>query len=234
MGIQQKWIPVLRDNAPQAERAPVIVVPADPHQSDLPFHLHPKRDHSCPAITIKTTLPRAAGVIGHPAARAAPARHAGPTRNSPSAISPERATARSGPTPPSPTARSPIPARANPMPASAKVLRRAAMVTRRAVIMATRRVHAAIGRLPIVRSASTGMIVLAATTAAAKSAPTPRGAKVFARTATDRAAIGLRENSAATRNSRAARRIARATGGIARATGGIARATGGIARATGG
>src|SRR6266700_7796122 len=157
MGIQQKWIPVLRDNAPQAERAPVIVVPADPHQSDLPFHLHPKRDHSCPAITIKTTLPRAAGVIGHPAARAAPARHAGPTRNSPSAISPARATARSGLTPPSPTlaspmppspmppspmaanpmARSPIRARANPMPANAKVLRRAAMETRRAVIMGT-------------------------------------------------------------------------------------------------
>src|SRR5882757_10917463 len=116
MGIQQKWIPVLRDNAPRAERAPVIVVPADPHQSDLPFHLHPKRDHSCPAITIKTTLPRAAGVIGHPAARAAPARHAGPTRNSPSAISPERATARSGPTPASPTPASPTPA--SPMPPS--------------------------------------------------------------------------------------------------------------------
>src|SRR5882757_8696841 len=159
MGIQQKWIPVLRDNAPRAERAPVIVVPADPLQSDLPFHLHPKRDHSCPAITIKTMLPRAAGVIGHPAAKAAPARHAGPTRNSPSAISPARATARSGLTPPSPTAANPmarsrIPARANPMPANAKVLRRAAMVTRRAL--------AAIGRLPIVRSASTGMIVLAA------------------------------------------------------------------------
>ncbi len=67
------------------------------------------------------------------------------------------------------------------MPANAKVLRRAAMVTRRVAIMGTRRVLAAIGRLPIVRSASTGMIVLAATTAAAKSAPTRRAAKVFAR-----------------------------------------------------
>src|SRR5439155_1647364 len=43
-------------------------MPACPRSTWLPIDLYPKRDHSCPAITIKTTIP-AAGVIGPSASR---------------------------------------------------------------------------------------------------------------------------------------------------------------------
>jgi len=54
---------VLRDNAPRAESAPVIVVqPA--HINLIAISSAPETRPFMPAITIKTTLPRAAGVIG--------------------------------------------------------------------------------------------------------------------------------------------------------------------------
>src|SRR6202041_61994 len=71
--LQQKWIPVLRENAPRRESA-----------YDRHLYLHPKRDLSCPATTIKTTTP-GAGATVRPAAKAARAFLGGLTRNSPSA-----------------------------------------------------------------------------------------------------------------------------------------------------
>ena len=52
---------------------------------DRHLYLHPKRDLSCPATTIKTTIPGAGATVPR-AARAARASLGGPTRNSPSAV----------------------------------------------------------------------------------------------------------------------------------------------------
>src|SRR5260370_40768145 len=103
----------------------------------------------------------AAGGIGPPEARAAPAPPGDLRKNSPSAVLAARARATSAlmqasPRAPDRMTRSPIQAPANRTPANARALRRAG-------IMRMRRVLAAIGLLAIVRSASTGMTVLAVT-----------------------------------------------------------------------
>src|SRR5271163_5333307 len=120
--LQQKWIPVLRENAPRWESA-----------YDYHLYLHPKRDLSCPAITIKTTTP-GAGATVRPAARAARAFLGDLRRNSPSAV-----------------LRAKRKASAARMPESATIARRAAMTVMRrgpAVIdrMATGRREAARAR----------------------------------------------------------------------------------------
>ena len=85
--------------------ARVVVLRAHSHRPDRHF-IYTKRDHSCPATTIKTTIPVAAAVTD-PAA-AAPASRGARKRNSPSAALPARATASGGPTPANPTAHAEI------------------------------------------------------------------------------------------------------------------------------
>src|SRR6202041_3698694 len=111
----QKWIPVLRENSPRRESA-----------YDRHLYLHPKRDLSCPATTIKTTTP-GAGATVHPAAKAARAFLGGLRRNSPSAVLRARRKASGVPMPESVT------------------------IAPRAVTTAMRRGLAVIARLPIGR-----------------------------------------------------------------------------------
>src|SRR5580698_7254586 len=91
MRLQQKWIPVLRENAARIRSAFITVLVA------LHFHLHRNERLSCPATMTKTTI---LGVIGRavaarvaPAAKAAPVRRGGQKRNSPSAALPARTMA---------------------------------------------------------------------------------------------------------------------------------------------
>ena len=135
MRLQQKWIPVLRENAARTKSARFVAMPILSLLSA--FSSVPKRAPSCPATATKTTIPRAAGVIAPAAARAVRARRGGRTRSSPNAALSTRAMAASaGLMPQSPTAanpmtRSPIRVPANPMPASGR------MAVRRAAILAT-------------------------------------------------------------------------------------------------
>src|SRR5947207_809062 len=152
----------------EANSARIFVMSACPRSTWLPIHLYPKRDLSCPATKIKTTI-RAAGVIGPSAARAAPVQPGDLRKSSPSAvlrgrISRVSAMATSAPMPASPIApdhlaRSPIRARANHTLANAGIMR----MLRVAMMETLRAPHGSkattvpgrIGRLPIVRRVAT-------------------------------------------------------------------------------
>src|SRR3954469_4120344 len=128
---------------------------AHPHKPDSQFHLYP-RDHSCPAIATKTTIP-AAGATAPAAAKAAQELPGVPRRSSPSAGLPERvkATASGVPMPGSPTARSHLARSLIQVIESLMPVNATAMTVRRAGTLAMHRVRAATGRLPAVRHAVT-------------------------------------------------------------------------------
>src|SRR5580704_11409896 len=91
MRLQQKWIPVLRENAARIRSAFITMLVA------LHFHLHRNERLSCPATMTKTTIP---GVIGRAVAaraalavKAAPERRGGQKRSSPNAALPARTRA---------------------------------------------------------------------------------------------------------------------------------------------
>src|SRR2546423_1151952 len=69
----------------EANSARIFVMSACPRSTWLPIHLYPKRDLSCPATKIKTTI-RAAGVIGPSAARVVPAQPGDLRKSSSSAV----------------------------------------------------------------------------------------------------------------------------------------------------